>query len=134
MSKLSKDFAFIAVGQAGGNVGSLFEAAGHTVLYINTSQEDLDTLESVQHKYHIDGAEGSANDRNRSKELIISNWDEIEFWINEIIKEKYIFVIFSAAGGTGSGVSPMLMEYLICNEPDRYIGAITILPDKTESL
>lgn len=37
--------AFIAVGQAGGNIGQLFESMGYTVLYINTSREDLETLE-----------------------------------------------------------------------------------------
>ena len=30
--------AFIAVGQAGGNIGQLFESMGYTVLYINTPE------------------------------------------------------------------------------------------------
>ena len=36
--------AFIAVGQAVGNICLLLEIMGYTVLYINTSREDLDTL------------------------------------------------------------------------------------------
>ena len=40
--------AFIAVGQAGGNIGQLFESMGYTVLYINTSREDLETLENAE--------------------------------------------------------------------------------------
>lgn len=40
--------AFIAVGQAGGNIGQLFESMGYTVLYINTSREDLETLENAK--------------------------------------------------------------------------------------
>ena len=134
MSNLMNDFAFIAIGQAGGNIGSQFEAEGHIVLYINTSQEDLNTLQNVKHTYHITGADGSAKDRNRAKELIISNWDEIDALISQTHQEKYIFVVFSSAGGTGSGASPMLMEYLIQNYPDRFIGAITILPATSESL
>ena len=37
---MKKDIAFIAVGQAGGNIGSLFEAMKFKVLYINTSMEE----------------------------------------------------------------------------------------------
>jgi len=146
---LTKEFSFICIGQAGGNIGSLFEAKGHDVLYINTSIEDLNTLPNAKHKYHITSAEGSAKSRDRAKGLIISNWDEIEVWISEAIQHpSIIFVVFSAAGGTGSGASPMLMDYLIQNNQDTTqidavtisdsdttrIGAITILPDKGESL
>ena len=52
---MKNKIAFIAVGQAGGNIGQLFERRGYTVLYINTSQEDLDTLEKAKFKYHIRG-------------------------------------------------------------------------------
>lgn len=44
-SEHENKIAFVAVGQAGGNIGQLFEDRGFNVLYINTSQEDLDTLE-----------------------------------------------------------------------------------------
>ena len=43
---MKKKISFIAVGQAGGNIGQLFEEKGFPVLYVNTSQEDLDTLEN----------------------------------------------------------------------------------------
>jgi tubulin-like protein CetZ len=44
--------AFIAVGQAGGNIGQLFESMGYTVLYINTSREDLEFIQTVCIKIH----------------------------------------------------------------------------------
>ena len=54
---MKNKIAFVAVGQAGGNIGQLFEQKGYNVLYINTSQEDLDTLEKAKFKYHIPNGE-----------------------------------------------------------------------------
>ena len=52
---MKENISFIAIGQGGGNIGSLFENLGHNVLYINTSQEDLKTLDEAKHKYHVKG-------------------------------------------------------------------------------
>ena len=60
---MKNKIAFVAVGQAGGNIGQLFEQKGYNVLYINTSQEDLDTLEKAKFKYHIPNGEGCNKDR-----------------------------------------------------------------------
>ena len=70
MNDITKDFAFIGVGQAGGNIAELFELAGYKALYINTSQEDLATLENAKQKHHIVGGEGAAKDRDRAKALV----------------------------------------------------------------
>ena len=47
---MKNKIAFVAVGQAGGNIGQLFDVRGFIVLYINTSQEDLDTLDHAREK------------------------------------------------------------------------------------
>ena len=60
---MKNKIAFVAVGQAGGNIGHLFEEKGYSVLYINTSQEDLNTLETAKYKYHIPNGEGCNKDR-----------------------------------------------------------------------
>ena len=52
---MKNKIAFVAVGQAGGNIGKLLEEKGFSVLYMNTSKEDLNTLEHVKFKYHITG-------------------------------------------------------------------------------
>ncbi len=44
----------MAIGQAGGNIGRLLEEKGFTVLFINTSKEDLDTLDNSKFKYQCD--------------------------------------------------------------------------------
>ena len=55
---MKKKISFVAVGQAAGNIGRLFEENGFSVIYVNTSQEDLDTLEKAKFKYHIPQGEG----------------------------------------------------------------------------
>ena len=54
---MKNKIGFIAVGQAAGNIGLLLEQRGYKVLYINTSQEDLNTLPGAKFKHHIKNGE-----------------------------------------------------------------------------
>ena len=90
---MKNKIAFVAVGQAGGNIGQLFEQKGYNVLYINTSQEDLDTLEKAKFKYHIPNGEGCNKDRRKAKQLVIDDFDQIAAEIETKIKSELIFVI-----------------------------------------
>ncbi|HAB60890.1 MAG TPA: hypothetical protein DCE48_09330 [Lachnospiraceae bacterium] len=128
---MNKKIGFIAVGQAGGNIGKLFEEKGYSVLYLNTSEEDLNTLDGVKYKHHIDGGEGCNKNRNKAKQLIIDDFDNIAQEIDTKIDKDMIFVIFSSGGGTGSGAAPMLIDLLV---DDHTVGAITVIPAANESL
>ncbi|MCL2358107.1 MAG: hypothetical protein FWC70_13305 [Defluviitaleaceae bacterium] len=130
---MKKNVGFIAVGQGGGNIGLLFEKMGYSVLFMNTSQEDLATLTDAENKYHVKDGEGCNKDRDKAKDLIIGDFDAISEKINETLTEEYIYVIFSSGGGTGSGSSPMLIDLLI-QHTDKKVGAITIMPAETEPL
>ncbi|SHO50150.1 FtsZ/tubulin family protein [Anaerocolumna xylanovorans] len=129
---MKSKIAFVAVGQAGGNIGQLFEQKGFNVLYVNTSQEDLDTLEKAKFKYHIPNGEGCNKDRRKAKQLIMDDFDNIAEEIETKIKADLIFTIFASGGGTGSGAGPMLTDLLI--DEGRMIGTITIIPDTEESV
>ena len=85
---MKNKIAFVAVGQAGGNIGQLFEQNGYNVLYINTSQEDLDTLEKAKFKYHIPNGEGCNKDRRKAKQLVIDDFDQIAAQIETKIKSE----------------------------------------------
>ena len=87
---MKNKIAFVAVGQAGGNIGQLFEQKGYNVLYINTSQEDLDTLEKAKFKYHIPNGEGCNKDRRKAKQLVIDDFDQIAAEIETKIKSELI--------------------------------------------
>ena len=131
---MKKDIAFLAIGQAGGNIGKLFEEQCFKVMYVNTSMEDLNTLLYAKHVYHITNGEGAARDRERAKELLMADIQDLQNEITKTLSEEFIFVIFSAGGGTGSGIAPMLMAYMPELLPDSKICGITILPSVRESL
>ncbi len=129
---MKNKIGFIAIGQAGGNIGMLLEEKGYNVLFVNTAQEDLDTLRNAKYRYHIPGGEGCNKDRSKAKKLIVENYDSLSKEIAEKINKDMLFVIFSSGGGTGSGVGPMLID-LLCDD-NKTVGAITVLPGQAESL
>ncbi len=129
---MKKKISFVAVGQAAGNIGRLFEKRGYSVLYVNTSREDLDTLEDAKFTYHIPQGEGCNKDRRKAKQLVIDDFDNIVAEVESKVKADMIFVIFASGGGTGSGAGPMLMDLLI--DDGRTVGAVTILPAPDESV
>lgn len=136
--------AFICVGQAAGNIGELFADAGYNVFAINTSREDLSTLKSIPHSWHIPEGLGYAKDRQKAKEVFEKNFDLMVQQINNFVKQPIVYFIFSAGGGTGSGISPWAMDILINDVfieededgnayPTKSVGAITILAADSES-
>lgn len=136
---MKKKIGFVAVGQAGGNIGKLFEQKGFNVLYLNTSQEDLRTLKEAKYTYHIAGGEGCNKDRAKAKKLVIDDFDSISKEIYEKMDVSMIYVIFSSGGGTGSGCGPMLIDLLLDDisggvSSIEAIGAITVIPAETESV
>ena len=136
---MRKKIGFVAVGQAGGNIGKLFEEKGFSVLYLNTSKEDLQTLKNAKYTYHIAGGEGCNKDRSKAKRLVIEDFDNISREIYEKMDVSMIYVIFASGGGTGSGCGPMLIDLLLedvsCGSSSiTSVGAITIIPGENESI
>lgn len=129
---------FVAVGQAGGNIGNKLEQKGYKGVYINTSKEDLDTLGTAKIKHHIKNGEGCNKDRLKAKQALIDDFDEVSRIIYETLDTEFIYVIFSSGGGTGSGAGPMLADLLLGDIADgvitktKNIGIITILPSLRE--
>ena len=135
---MKKKIGFIAIGQAGGNIGRLFEERGFSVLYLNTSKEDLQTLKNVKHTYHIAGGDGCHKDRLTAKRLVAEDFENISREIQEKLNVPILYVIFSSGGGTGSGCGPMLIDLLAEEIAERtdggLVGAITVIPDEKESV
>jgi cell division GTPase FtsZ len=127
---VKEKIGFLAIGQAGGNIGILLQEKGYAVLFINTSKEDLDTLDKAKYKYHISGGEGCNRDRHKAKQLVIDDYDNIAQEIDNKINRDIIYCIFASGGGTGSGAGPMLMDLLI--DDGKKVGAITVIPSINE--
>lgn len=123
---MREQFGIIGLGQAGGNIANLFENKGYDTIYVNTSQEDLNTIKGV-HKLHITGAEGAAKDRKKVLQLAMESFGDIVQKIENIITQKYVVVIYSSSGGTGSGLSTPMLKYL--TQIGKTCIPIVILPD-----
>jgi hypothetical protein len=122
----------IALGQCGGNIGSIFETYGYNCLFINTSKEDLSTL-NVKYRFHIPESSGAAHDREKAITLASKHYLRI---IDEV-KDKFesqnlIYLCFGTGGGTGSGLAPMLLEMLNSKFPNKHFGCIAVLPSESE--
>lgn len=128
---------FECVGQAGGNVGKLFAEKGYVCHFINTSNDDLLSLDGIKDsfKYHIPNALGCNKDR---KKAMLYTKDYHEHIVNIINtrfpRQDFVYFVFSLGGGTGSGISPILLDLLSQRNPNKTYGAIVILPSNTEPM
>lgn len=120
-------FGILGLGQCGGNIASLFEQRQYTTVYLNTSKEDLNAIKGV-HKIHIEGADGAAKDRRKVLHLATESFQNIIEKINSILTQKYILVLFSSSGGTGSGLSTPILRYL--SQIGKVCIPIVVLPDE----
>lgn len=123
---MREQFGVIGLGACGSNIANLFEAKNYTTVYVNTSKEDLDAIKGV-HKVHISGAEGAAKDRRRVLQLATETFPDIITKIESIIPQKYILVLFSSSGGTGSGLSTPILRYL--SQTGKVCIPVMVLPD-----
>lgn len=141
---MDKKIAIIGVGNCGSQVAQLAQSKYPDLfdcVYINTSDSDLAmvTVED-QLKFKIgkkDEVEGSGKNRTKMKEYLMADINNILTDQNLqqiIVDKKYTFIVSSAAGGTGSGAAPVLMEILRQMFPDTNFILIGVLPQISSSL
>ena len=121
-------FGILGLGQCGGNIATLFEQKQYSTVYLNTSQEDLNAIKGV-HKIHIEGADGAAKDRRKVLQLATESFHNIIEKINSILTQKYILVLFSSSGGTGSGLSTPILRYF--SQTGKVCIPVVVLPDES---
>ncbi|MBD5535145.1 MAG: hypothetical protein HDQ99_05735 [Lachnospiraceae bacterium] len=126
---LVNDVAIVGVGGAGTNIAFGFEKLGYTTIHINSSTQDESAISGAKTIRHLKGFNGCAGNRQLAEQAIAKNMDIIDE-ISEL-KESIIYIVFSSAGGTGSGVAPALAE-MLAEETDKTICCIVVLPDKSE--
>ena len=124
---MKEQFGVLGLGQCGGNIASIFEQKQYTTVYLNTSNEDLNAIRGI-HKIHIDGADGAAKDRRKVLQLATESFQSIIEKINSILTQKYILVLFSSSGGTGSGLSTPILRYL--SQTGKICIPVVVLPDE----
>jgi hypothetical protein len=128
---------FVSVGQAGGNIGNAFYEKGYLAHFINTSYEDLKSLTTVKEnfKFHVPSAQGCNKDRKKALFYAKDYYSHITNTIDSMFPtQDIVFFIFSLGGGTGSGISPAILDYMCKKNPNKHYGAIVILPSTTEPI
>lgn len=128
--------SFLGIGQGGSNIADEAAKRGFYSAAINFSGKDLDSLEFINKKLKLIGSEGVGKSRNHAINLMEHNWDIAINFVKENFSHpsiEIIFVPFSTGGGSGSGISPVLLNMLIEEMQDKVFVAMPIIPDKTES-
>lgn len=127
---------FIGIGEGGGNIcRKLHDVGFRNVFYINSAMKDLKKVDATaDNSYHIPDGLGCARDRSLAKDYVKENYDIILSHIQQKMSNlRIIYLVFSMAGGTGSGMSPMLLSGLIKRMPHIKFGTMSIVPNRLSS-
>lgn len=126
---------FIGVGQFGNYVARELEKLGYKVFYINSAKEDLERIGVLGYPntHLIKGAKGCMKDRELAKEYALDSMRDIINQVNgEYANELIYNFIFSTGGGTGSGVTPTLMDVMHSMYDYKTINAIVVTPHEID--
>jgi cell division GTPase FtsZ len=130
--------SFLGLGQGGSNIADQAAKYGFYSASMNFSQRDLDSLEHIDEKLRLKlvGSEGIGKQRGEAISLMSNNWDLAINFVKENFSHssiELIFVPFATGGGSGSGISPVILQLLTESMPDKVFVALPIIPDKQES-
>ncbi|MEH7107810.1 cell division protein FtsZ [Bacillus sp. JJ1764] len=126
-----KSIGILGVGQAGGNIAEIASTMGFQTALINTNQRDGAVNTRVEKKYFVPGYNGAGQDRSVGLRAVHEHYREMIDFVRKSFKNiKLLLVAFSTDGGTGSGMSPLLMDILLDQLPQINIGAIAIVPER----
>ncbi|MDQ1146100.1 cell division GTPase FtsZ [Bacillus sp. SORGH_AS 510] len=126
-----KSIGILGVGQAGGNIAEIASALGFQTALINTNQQDGAVNTRVERKYFVPGYNGAGQERSLGISAVKEHYQELIDFISHSFKNiKLLLLAFSTDGGTGSGMSPFLIDLLIDQLPGIKIGAIAIIPER----
>ncbi len=129
------DILFVGIGQAGNNIVSevLKTNKRYNGLFINTSNDDIKSIDNAKNIFIVPAAGGTARDRDKAKDYVKDNIYAIIDEINKFPNQKVIYFIFSTGGGTGSGITPLLINVLARTNPTLKINIVAVLPSRDES-
>lgn len=135
---LKERIACVGIGQCGSNMVTELEKLEFYPYYINTSLEDLDTINTdKKNKYHIKATKGMAKNRPMAQQCILSdnNAENIAYAINDqYAMADIIYLFYSLSGGTGGTMGNFIAEAMADIFPDKIINAVIIKGKSTEDV
>lgn len=78
--------------------------------YIDTSASNLEGISDVSTVYTIEGCDGSGKKRDENAEVIVKSMPRI---LKDLPPGQFNIVVFTASGGSGSVIGPVLVAELI---------------------
>jgi cell division GTPase FtsZ len=127
--------AFLGLGQCGGNIAEIAEQYGYATAAINTSSDDLNSLDVVRNKMEVNNGDGCGKDRSEAISAVKKNYNKIIKFVQDKLvnnNKTTIFVAFSTGGGTGSGFAPILIDLLSKKFPEVSFKALAFTPTNIE--
>lgn len=128
---IKNEIAVIGIGLAGQTVGYDFQQRNYWSLLINGSVQDNRTLPGAKNVMVLEGYDGLAGNRDLALDALKKN-KHIVKKITEI-RQKVIITIASGGGTTGSGCIPHICN-IACNDPEKIVCAILLMPRPDESI
>ena len=128
---IKNDIVVIGIGLAGQTVGYDFQQKNYQTLLINGSVQDNRTLPDAKNVMVLEGYDGMAGNRELALDALKKN-KHIVKKITEI-EQKVIIAIASGGGTTGSGCIPHICN-IACNNPDKIVCAVLLMPRPDESI
>lgn len=125
----------LGIGQAGSNMAIEFKKLGYSILCINSSAADLDTLDlEINERMHIKNGEGTAKDRTLSKQLAKTiAKDIVDVIVNRYADTENIHILSSAGGGTGGGSVAVISNMLALTFTNKRISTAVAFPSTFEN-
>lgn len=147
------DVVFIGSGKCGNNIVDLIaEMEKYGVLAVNSANGDLNNLLHIlpEDRLHYYRGTGAGSNREKGKEYAITDMPRVFDKLDTTFyKAKYVYIIASTAGGTGSGSAiemarEIALRYAVNAEriasngvtelPVRMVKVVAITPSPTENL
>lgn len=110
---MRKDICFVCIGQCAGNIGILLEKKGYSVLFLNTASVDMRFVRNSAHTYKIPGADGCNQDPEKAQQIFAQSAEVIMQKVITFAKKRITYFICSSSGGTGGGMTPLILEYYL---------------------
>lgn len=128
----------VGIGAAGGNIADLAFEHDIPAIAMNFSERDLESLDFIEERLTLVGSEGVGKNRDEAINLMVDkNWEMALKFVKENFSTpsiEIIMVCFSAGGGSGGGIGPMLADLLTNEMENKTIVTVPILPDTAEAM
>jgi len=142
MNEVALRTVVIGIGNAGSQIARAALAKGFNAFIMNTSKKDLaDAVVGTDLQAILIGdGRGSGMSRQVSQAMFTGQGNEEiraiftnPYFTENVEPADIVFVTFSTGGGTGSGVGPVMTDYLRRAYPTKVIIPFAILPKMAES-